>query len=46
MDFIDNNRHTFRAEVIGPLAMHVHVDDPACAAMLEKVSWYWRTGLS
>ena len=37
MDFIENNRHKFGKEVIGPLAMNIHVDNPACAAMFEKL---------
>lgn len=35
MDWIDENRHTFKDEVYGPVGRHISVADPACAVMIE-----------
>lgn len=36
LDWIDQNRDKFQKEVYGPIGMHIQVNDPACAAMLEN----------
>lgn len=36
LDWIEQNRGRLRGEVLGPVAMFCDVEDPACAAMLEK----------
>ena len=36
LDWIEKNRSTFKAEVLGPLGMYVQVNNPVCLAMVEK----------
>jgi chromosome segregation ATPase len=37
METVERMKNQFRLEVFGPLAMYMHVADPACAAIIEKV---------
>lgn len=36
LDWLEKNKHRFQDEVFGPVAMHVKVEDSACAMMLES----------